>query len=180
MRNLIYGSVIPPFGASGGDIAVIDPVGSKVLRLINLTSAPNVLAISKDGNYLYVGLDEETAIQRIALGTDTLDQKSTLSDFGCGSGVATDIEVLPDSPRSIAVTSKTYANTKCLAVRSALEIYDNGVPRSKNLTGDLRGGGPLWIEFGDHDDILYEIFNSSRSILLFRAHGRPMAFLRPP
>ncbi|MEZ4519469.1 MAG: hypothetical protein R3C44_22445 [Chloroflexota bacterium] len=107
-------SIVPMFrdGRLGDPV----PVGSE----------PNVLAISGDGLYLYVGLDGVGAVRRVNLETMTPDiQWSLGNDLTCGRFVAGDMVVLDHMPASVAVAR----HNPCRSTHEGVVVYDNGVMR---------------------------------------------------
>lgn len=125
-NGLFYASVPgvagPPYGNS---IVSIDPATGALGTPIYVGSEPNKLAITADGNSLWVGLDGSGSVRLVNLATGTAGLQFATY------GVVTDSEpltvgalaALPGSPTSVVV-STNYASPA---------IYDNGV---------LRGGNP--------------------------------------
>ena len=92
----------------GDSVAVVEPVTGTVERYIHVGNKPNRLALSPDGQFLYVGLDGDHAIARVRLSTQTLDLT-----FGLGldpqlpdwtNVSADDIAVVPDAPTNVVVS----------------------------------------------------------------------------
>ena len=89
-----------------GSIVPIKPDGSQETP-IQVGIDPVRLAVSSDGQYLYVGLDGQPAVQRVNLATRTVELTILLgSDSFFGPWYAEDIAVLPGEPQSIAVSLK--------------------------------------------------------------------------
>ena len=89
-----------------GSIVPINPDGSQETP-IQVGIDPVRLAVSSDGQYLYVGLDGQPAVQRVNLATRTVELTILLgSDSFFGPWYAEDIAVLPGEPQSIAVSLK--------------------------------------------------------------------------
>lgn len=123
-RDVIYGSVAGAQGQHGNSIVPVFRDGQKGSPLF-VGSEPNVLAISADGQFLYVGLDGAGAVRRVALHTMTLDvpQWSLGMDPISGIRTAGDMVVLTDNPHAVAVVRKPGGGWPDVA------IYDNGVMR---------------------------------------------------
>jgi uncharacterized protein YjdB len=138
LRKLIYASVPGSAGALGNTITVIDPETGLVGTSVFVGSEPGKLAISGNGQYLYVALDGAAAIRRLILATLTPDIQFSLgSDSSFGLRYAEDIEVLPGVPESVAVSRKYLS----VSPRHAgVGIYDNGVTRPVT-TPDFSGSG---------------------------------------
>jgi len=136
LRKLIYASVPGSAGTVGNTITVIDPETGSVGRSVFIGSEPGKLAISNDGQYLYVALDGAAAVRRLILASMTPDIQFNLgSDLFFGLRYAEDIEVLPGVPESVAVSRKYLS----VSPRHAgVGIYDNGVVRP-TTTPDFSG-----------------------------------------
>ena len=101
--QLIYASIPSSYGVNGNSIAVINPTTGAVTAFHYAGSEPTKLALSADAKYLYVGLNGEGAIQRLALPAFTLDINIPLGTPTSGLQNASDIEVSPASSHTIAV-----------------------------------------------------------------------------
>lgn len=153
-NDLIYDpktqTIYASLPGSPGSIRSINPTTGDIGPPIPVGNEPLKLAISDNGQYLYVGLDGEAAVQRIDLTTQTAGMK-----FSLGSNAAStayyveDIEVLPGSSDSVAI-SRRY---KAASPRHAgVAIYDNGVQRP-TTTPDHTGSNV--IEFSALPSRLY-------------------------
>src|SRR5438067_321532 len=71
-QNLIYASV------TDHRIAIIDPVSGSIGPFVSVAGVPGRLAISDDGQFLYVGLDDIGSIARIALSSLTVNLQIAL------------------------------------------------------------------------------------------------------
>ena len=117
----IYASI----PGSPGSIRSIDPATGNIGPQIPVGNEPFKLALSNNGQFLYVGLDGEAAVQRVDLTTQTTGAKFSLgSDSFFGPYNVEDIEVLPGSPGSVAVSRKYKGTTP---KHAGVAIYDNGV-----------------------------------------------------
>jgi YVTN family beta-propeller protein len=108
----LYVSVSGQEGAVGNSIAVIDPFTGSVEKTIYVGSEPASLALSDDGEVLYVVLTGSNSARRL----DKLVPGSTFSLSERTSSSAK-IMVMPGSHDSVAVVDGTII------------VYDNGVPR---------------------------------------------------
>lgn len=123
-RQTIYASV--PSGAAGNadNVVRINPATGAIGPAVTSGSNPGRLALSGDGQFLYVGLDGANSIRRF-----DLQSSSTANEFSLGMGSfgrpnrAEDIEVLPGQPQSVAVALDD------LGAHQGVAIYDNGVAR---------------------------------------------------
>jgi hypothetical protein len=108
-RNLLYAS------ASGTDVqypnrvVVIDPVTATAVTSIPVGSNPDPLAISDDGQFLYVGLRGASSVVRVDLATRTVDRTIQLGSGHRGPFFAEDMVVVPNAPSRIVV-SRMYTS----------------------------------------------------------------------
>jgi hypothetical protein len=140
---------------SPGTIIPIDPVTRTVGTHIPVGNEPKKLALSDNGQYLYVGLDGEGAVQRIDLLSRTPGPKFSLGSDATGSLFVEDMEVLPGNPTAVAI-SRQY---KSASPRHAgVAIYDNGVQRPNTTPGHT---GSNVIEFSQSASTLYGLNNET-------------------
>lgn len=125
----IYASVPGTAGSTGNSIRAIDPVTGDVGAPIFIGSEPGKLALSDNGQYLYVALDGAAAVRRLDLVPRTAGPQFPLgSDSFFGPYYVEDMEVLPGQPQSVAISRK---NLGISPRHAGVAIYDNGVPRPK-------------------------------------------------
>ena len=119
----LYASVRTP-DAHSDSVAVIEPVSGAIERYIPVGSTPNRMAVSGDGQYLYVALDGDQAIARIKLQDLTLDGRFDLGvGFGTLSQQVVDLAVAPGRPSTVAVVLGNELRGDSIAV------FDDGVKR---------------------------------------------------
>jgi uncharacterized protein (TIGR03437 family) len=110
-RRTIYASVPGLAGRNGNSLTPIDPFTGIVGASIFIGSEPGRLALSDDGQLLYVGLDGAGSVRRFDLATRTPGQQFYLGNTDSyGAPYAYDVEVLPGNPASFAV-ARYGANT---------------------------------------------------------------------
>jgi len=159
----IYAAVRSGAG-NPGSVVAIDPATGGIVGLpIPVGIEPVKLAASNDGQFLYVGLDGQPDVQRINLATKVVDLTITLGSdpvFSMfGPWYAEDIEVLPGSPQSIAVSLKF----KSVSPRhGGVAIYDGNVRRSAFVPGHAgTGNANNVIEFSSTAGTLYGYNNET-------------------
>jgi hypothetical protein len=105
---LIYASLPSSYGTNGNSIAVIKPQTGKVIAYHYAGSEPHQLALSADGQYLYVGLNGSGSVQRLILPGFTPDIEVSLGTgyFG-GLNVAISLQVSPSNGHAWAVAQST-------------------------------------------------------------------------
>jgi hypothetical protein len=145
-----------------GTVTPIDPVTKSTGTAIPVGVDPVKLARSDDGKYLYVGLRGQPSVQRIDLSTQAVDLTFSLGDdptFG-HPYFAEDIEVLPGSPQSVAVSRSRGGSPR----HGGVAVYDDGVQRT-TTTPDHTGSNV--IEFSESAATLYG-YNNETSEFGFR------------
>lgn len=125
----IYASVPGRAGTIGNSIAVINPQTGSIDVAVSIGSEPGKLALSDDGQILYVSLDGAAAVRLLDLTTSTPLpglQFSLGSDPFAGPYFVEDMEVLPGSAHSVAISRKFQGSSPRHA---GVAIYDDGVKR---------------------------------------------------
>ena len=131
----VYASISGTAAAHPNTVAVINAASGVVESYIAVGSQPDVLALSSDGSFLYVGIDDASGVARIALSTNTVDQqfflptspRSPQSHYHAGN-----IVPLPGLPQSVAVTLDYLGS---YPPNDGVAIFDNGVQRPNRLGG---------------------------------------------
>jgi sugar lactone lactonase YvrE len=145
----LYASVPSSATIDANTVVPIDPNTGIIGTPIAVGTNPNKLAISDDGQYLYVGLDGVGAVRRVNLKTQAAEIQFSLGMGFCGMDTAGDIEVLPGSPHSVAVDR---FNQGCSPRSDGISVYDDGVARP-NSTGSFPEVDS--IAFGTTSSVLY-------------------------
>jgi len=136
----LYGSVPSSAGANGNSITKITPETGEIGPSTFIGSEPNKIAISNDGQTMWVHLDGANAARRFEVATQTPGLQ-----FSTDSPSPSDMEVVPGSPNSLAISRGNF---------TGIAIYDNGVQRPNTGTGgNFYAVGP--IEFGSDASVLY-------------------------
>jgi hypothetical protein len=152
----IYASVPASAGPLGNTVTVIDPVTGSVGPSVFVGSEPGKLAISDDGQFLYVALEGAGAVRQVSLPQLVAGlQFSVGTDAFFGPMFVEDMAVLPGNSQSVAISRKFTG----LSPRHAgVAIYDAGVARSTATPGHT---GSNVIEFGTGASILYGYNNET-------------------
>jgi hypothetical protein len=144
-------------------IVVIDPVAGAVERSVPVPGLPTRLALSRGGEYLYVGAMGTNRVRRFTLPDLALDLDFSIGNTtSWGPALTEDLVVLPDRPRSIAV-SRRRLNVS--PRHESVTIYDDGVPRPQS---EQEHAGSNLIEFGADGSVIYGINNETSPSRLFR------------
>jgi hypothetical protein len=155
----LYASIPAAAGPWGNSVAIINPSSQTVESTIFVGSDPDVLALSGDGAFLYVGLDGSASVARIDLATSALDLTFFLGldPIIGGPTLPASVSVSPSDSNTIAVAR---INTNVQPNNEIVAIYQQGV-LLPNTTND----GNL-IAFCDSGSVLYGTDNQV-SLALF-------------
>ncbi|MGA3237357.1 MAG: IPT/TIG domain-containing protein [Bryobacteraceae bacterium] len=135
----IYLSLPSADGANGNAIQVMDPVTGVLSANIFAGSEPDLLAVSSTSQYLYVGLDGSSSVQRLTLPNLATDIKIELgSGSNDGAYFASDLQASPTSDGTVAVVRSVTGESP--AEEGGVVIYDNGAARSNALCGFIQIG----------------------------------------
>ena len=126
--GLLYASVPGSVPGNGNSVVAIDPASGLIKERIAVGSEPNILALSDDGRYLYVGLSGAVEIQRIDLQTRAIDQHIPLVEEQGGSYLATAIAVLPGKAEEIVVGLRPVVMS---GIPENVAVYTNGQKRAQ-------------------------------------------------
>jgi len=129
--QLIYASVPSSYGPNGNSIAVVDPKTGKIKGYYFAGSEPNQLALSADGQYLYVGLNGSGSVQRLILPNFTPDIDVSLGTSYSGPNVAGSLQVSPASDHTWAVS--TGSTTCCYGY--AIYFYTDAKQLPDSVSG---------------------------------------------
>lgn len=129
MNGKVYASIPSTAALNPNTVAQINAATGAVESYIMVGSDPDVLALSSDGSYLYVGIDGASSVARIVLASNTVDQQFSLGTAPLAPQYtyhAANIVPLPGTLQSVAVTRDYFGVSPANA---GVVIYDNGVPR---------------------------------------------------
>jgi len=155
----LYASVPSRAGALGNSIVAIDPASGRIVDAAWVGSEPSALAVSADGQYLYVGLNGAWSVQRLTLPAlePDLDFQFEGNPFQAPY-LAAIMEVQPGQPGRVAIRVKSAGSSF-----DELVVYQDGVRRPLVIPG-----GTDHIEFSDDPAVLYAFNSSSTEFALRR------------
>lgn len=147
----LFASLPSRVGARGNAVIEIDPVTGEPGTAAFVGSEPNKLAISDDGQVIYVGLDGAAAIRRVEVASHTATtQFSVGSEPGNGTPFrAGDLAVVPGNPNAVAVAR---VQPGLSPPGKGVAVFDNGVQRP-NIAPAF--SGPSYIAFGSNASTLF-------------------------
>ncbi|HLM58548.1 MAG TPA: Calx-beta domain-containing protein [Pyrinomonadaceae bacterium] len=139
--SMLYASVPSSAGPGGNTITPVNPSTGEVGTPVFIGSEPNRLAISGEGNTLYVGLDGAFSVRRFEVQTQTPGLQFSLgSDSHLGAYVVSDMAVAPGEPGTVAV-ARHYRGVS--PPGAGVAIFENGVQRPKTGVGHSAGADYL-------------------------------------
>ena len=152
----IYASVPSTGGSYANMVIAIDPATGAVDDSVAAGSEPGELAISDDGQFLYVGLDGSPTIRRFLLPSLTFDLEILLDrDPFLGAMYAEDIEVQPGSPHTIAVSLRNQGYSPR---HMGVTVIDDAIARPTRSQGHT---GSNRIEFSSTPGIVFGLNNET-------------------
>jgi hypothetical protein len=158
--DAVSGKIYAAVSGNPGTVVPIDPATRSAGTPITVGIDPIKLALSDDGQYLYVALDGEPAVQRIVLATGTVDLKFGLGEPDPGIGFSgtryvEDMQVLPGNAHAIAASLKFKGSSPRHA---GVAVFADGV-RLPNQTFPHTGSNV--IEFSASSNTLYGYNNET-------------------
>jgi hypothetical protein len=133
-HQLVYLSVPSLAATNGNTISVLNPFTGSITSSQFAGSEPDVLAIDNTDEFLYVGLDGASSVQRFTLPDVLPDINYSLgADSYLGPTSAVDLQVAPGLPHTTAVSRGAYGYAN-----AGMTIYDDATPRP-TTTGDREG-----------------------------------------
>jgi hypothetical protein len=155
VRGRLYISNASSDTAAPNMVFNVDPVAGAVEAPISVGNNPDLLAISSDSSYLWVGLDGDHVIQRFLLPGFTKDISVPLPvDWAGNPQQAVGLEAAPVNPHTIAVDAGHWGYSP---PGDGIYIYDDATQRPNFVPGFGPGGGPMidWIQWGSDDTTIY-------------------------
>jgi hypothetical protein len=163
-RQKIYLSVSSTATSNPNTVSVLDPSSGQIVATYNVGSEPDALALSGDGQYLFVGLDGSGSVVRLKLPNFIPDLTISLGShpsFGPYQAIA--MAVAPGNPHILAVSQGTVAMSP--TTTGSVVIFDDAVarpnvtPRGSYFAGTLawkRDLTTLW--GGNNQDSMWDLY----------------------
>ena len=132
-------------------IAVIDPIAGTVTTNVAAGNDPDLLSISSDSSYLWVGLDGDHKVQRFLLPGLTKDISFPVPTDSSGNPQQpVCLQAAPVSAHAVALIPGQWNS----GGSSPVYVYDDATPR----TGFVPSGSDLaWVTWGADDSKIYGI-----------------------
>jgi hypothetical protein len=145
-QQVLYLAVGSDAALYPNSIIAFDPMAGSIRMAVYAGSEPNALAMSDDGNYLYVGFTGADLVRRFSLPLLVLDHTlvvdpTTRAIHGMPT-FATDLELAPGTTDTLAITS---SNHRCLPACTRFDIFDGDVQRpTDNFQNDYQALSVAW------------------------------------
>jgi trimeric autotransporter adhesin len=162
VNQVIYISVPGSASTHANQVCILNPTTAAIVTCQAAGSEPDVLAISEDSQFLYVGEDGTGTVQRFTLPGLVPDITYSLGNYDSAqSYYALDLQVAPGAPHTTAV-SKGVLDTSGPAV-GGITIFDDSTPRPTSTPEDGYPGGGAFgsIQWGSDATALYAANNES-------------------
>ena len=154
VNKLIYFSVPGSAGTNRNQVCSMNPAIGAIITCHDAGTDPDVVAISDDSKFLYVGEDGSYQVQRFTLPSLTPDITYSLgSDPFEGPYMALDIQVAPGAPHTVAI-SKGTLNLDPHTI-GGITIYDDSTPRPTSAPGWGTGNSYDSLQWGADANTLY-------------------------
>ena len=145
----LYASVASTDPAHPNTIAVIDPVAGSASSFVSAPGNPNLMSISSDGSYMWVGMDGSSSVQRFLLPGLTPDISISLPT----GKQAVALQAAPVSAHTVALIA---GNWGAEPVGEGVYVYDDTTRRPNSIEGYISGGPMIdWLQWGANDSVIY-------------------------
>lgn len=121
--GLLYASVPGTSPVFPNTITRINPSTAQVVGAVPIGSEPASLALTDDGQYLYVGLNGVAAVRRYEVSTHTAGLQWPLGEYDGRQLFPSRLATLPGQPHAVAVARRDEHGA------APLGVYDDGVLR---------------------------------------------------
>lgn len=140
--------------APSNTIAVIDPIAGNVTASVAAGNDPDLLSISSDSNYLWVGLDGDHAVQRFLLPGLTKDISFPVPPNYLGNPQqAVSMQAAPVSPHTLGLFAGSWGIEPA---GNGIYVYDDAIPRQVFSPAYITNGPTLeWMQWGANDSTIY-------------------------
>jgi hypothetical protein len=135
-------------------IVPINPLTASAGTPVPAGNNPDLLSISSDASYLWVGLDGDHAVQRFLLPKLTKDiSLSVPLDAGKNPQQPVSLQAAPVNPHTLALVAGNWGFSP---TGNGVYVFDDGTQRLNSVLGYTVGGQMLdWIQWGADDSTIY-------------------------
>ena len=129
---LLYASVPSTGGIYANSIVAIDPTTGQITKSVFVGSEPEIMAVSDDGQYLYVSLRGAFSVRRVNLGSFTAGLEFAVGSGSLGNTIVEEILVVPGAPRKVVFSKR---NLCCSPRHEGVFVFDDGVQLPNRTPG---------------------------------------------
>lgn len=169
-KDLIYSRTEQKFYASvpstagpavANSVTRINPATGAIENSVVVGTNPGRLALSDNGQTLYVGINGANAVRKFDMQTQTPGLQFPLGNGVNGPKTAYDIDILPDNPNAVVVSYGTSSYNY-----DGADIYDDGVKRAQkaNASGAINIASPDTLYVGENWLYKYSINQNGLSL----------------
>ncbi len=154
-QRKIYVAVPSLSAVNPNTVTVLDPYTGELGASAFVGSEPSRLALSDDGQRLYVALKGASSVERLTLPDLVPDLSIELGrDPTYGAYYAGDVQVAPGAPSTIAVSLVTTGSS---SYSGGLVVYDDGTPRPTRAASALSSYPYDSLQWGTAASALYAV-----------------------
>ena len=139
VNQVIYLSLPSTDGSTGNSIQILDPKTGKLGASVYAGSEPDLLSVSANSKYLYVGLDGEGNVGRMILPSLSMDFKIPLgrTEYSNTPYLVLGLQAAPNADGTVAVMKGSKGDGDA---EGGISIFDESTPRPNQLcTEDEQG-----------------------------------------
>lgn len=155
--NRLYISIRSTAALDANSVVALDPFTGTITGRVFVGSNPSRIERTRDGQYLYVGLNGASAVRRVTISSLTAGLQWSLT----AGEVAGEIKAIPGSPLSVAVSRQSPGYSPPL---NGVTVYDDGLPRPQSSPGHT---GANRLEVLDSPSIMYGYNNAHTGFEFF-------------
>jgi hypothetical protein len=161
----LYLAIPSTASVSPNTIAIIDPIAGTATYSAVAGNNPDLLSISSDYSYLWVGLDADQAVQRLLLPGLTKDISFPVPQ----NLQPVSLQAAPSSPHTVALLAGSWNEGPA---DDGVYVYDDATARPNYVLDSNNTGETEWIQWGSNASTLYgSSYNGGVSILNVTSSG---------
>lgn len=154
VHGKLYVSISSADPTAPNTVVPVTPTTATAGTAVAAGNNPDLLSISSDSSYLWVGLDGANAVQRFLLPGLTKDISFPVPfDSNGATQVAVALQAAPVNPHTVAVIAGNWYYSP---VGEGVYIYDDATQRPTSIPGTETGGPYIdWVQWGADDSTIF-------------------------
>jgi hypothetical protein len=155
VHGQLYASVASTDPTSPNTVVAVNPTTGKPGTPVAVGNSPELLSLSSDFSYLWVGVNGANAVQRLLLPSLAKDISFPVPNDSYGNPQqAVSLEAARVGVHTVAVVAGAAGFWG--GDGNGVYVYDDATPRPTSITGPAAGGPILdWVQWGSDDTTLY-------------------------